>query len=215
MHAFTNDSNYSSNNFMRESTILHKYIDVHKIVEVGSSWENNSNNKCIEANNTANTQLLFLLRKHTCTPLSLHSSVFSKYLQVEPEAILSISLQMGFYPRRTELKNRTLLPSLSRLFKLNYNLRQTKQSMMKNVSVTNKQPTVWSPRKESWSAITPTGANKLWLIKTNKPRICHSIWPTHQIAGIPRCSCIKLPSLKLFMAPVHELPSCYFSVGLQ
>ena len=52
---------------MRESMILQKYTDVQKTIEVGSAQTHGSNSKCIEANNTANTQLLFLLRKHTYT----------------------------------------------------------------------------------------------------------------------------------------------------
>ena len=119
MHAFTNYSNYSRNKLTLESIISQKNTDVQETTKVGSSRIHSSNSKCIKANDTVNTQLLFLLSKHTRTPLGSPSSVFSKYLQAEPNASLFVSLQMGFYPRRTKLKNITPSTSLIRLFKLN------------------------------------------------------------------------------------------------
>ena len=50
------------------------------------------NSKCIEANNTENIKLFFILSNHTNTELgSLLES--SKYLQAEPDVGLSVSLQ--------------------------------------------------------------------------------------------------------------------------
>ena len=38
------------------------------------------------------------------------------------------------------------------------------------------------------------------------PKICHIMWPTRHIAGMPRCSCIRLPSLKLFLVSYPWAP---------
>ena len=81
---------------MREPMILQQYIDVQKTAEVGSIGAHSSNSKCIKANNTINTKMLFILIKHTRTPLGLPSSIFLKYLQAEPNASIFVSLQMGF-----------------------------------------------------------------------------------------------------------------------
>ena len=94
MHAYMTYFIYSSNNLTLESIISQKYTDVQENAKVDSSQIHCSNSKCIEANNTANTQLLFLLRKHTNTQLVSLLQSIQKYLQAKLDVGLSFSIQI-------------------------------------------------------------------------------------------------------------------------
>ena len=49
---------------------------------------------------------------------------------------------------------------------------------------------VWYARRESWYATAPTILTDNASAKQMNQNICHSVWSTHHIASMPRCSCI-------------------------
>ena len=104
------------------------------------------NNKCIEDNNTATIQLLFLLSKTHKHIVQLSSSVYSKYLQVEPDTGLSFLCNFEILT----LKSRT--PSTSLICLLNLNCYS---------------PTEWSCNLKQ----TTTKHDETSLSKTNKLRL--------------------------------------------
>ena len=117
MHASMTYFIYSSNNLTLESIISQKYTNVPKTSEVISSRIHGSNSKCIVANKTANTQLLFLLRKHTNTQLgSLLQSIQNIYKRNQTQ-VYPFLYKFGILM----LKTRTPSTSLICLFKLNCN----------------------------------------------------------------------------------------------
>ena len=165
-------------------TAMHRYIVQH--------------NTCIKANNPSNTQLILLLRnKGKYTQLgSLSFRFFKIFASRNQTQFCPLLRNSKFYM----IKRRTPPASLNVIFKLKLlpypewscNWNKHYYVAWWNVPVWNKLMRIWYPHRESWSAMIPYAAIQIMTQYKNGYKIFHSMWPTHHIVGMPRCSCIIL-----------------------